>query len=133
MKVVLLCTLGQFSYVCTGVVVGGVRTCVYFYIGVESPILEVLSMRCLHMYQCWHGIGKIKSMGTESMEFHSEHFRPALIPAVAAACPQLSCISVSQWIEGRSEVYVLWSPGAPLIFLHQLLAVQMVGDSFVYI
>ncbi len=119
MRVVLLCTLGQFSHVCTEVVVGGVRTCVYFYIGVESPMLRVLSMRCLHMCQCWHGIGKIKILEIESMEFHSEHFRPALIPVVAAACPQLSCISAIQCIVGRSEVCVLWSLGAPLIFLHQ--------------
>ena len=41
MRVVLFCTLGQFSYIITGVVVGGVRTCVYFYIGVESPIRGV--------------------------------------------------------------------------------------------
>jgi len=44
MKVVLLCTLGQFSYIITEVVVGGVRTCVYFYIEVEKPILRVLSV-----------------------------------------------------------------------------------------
>jgi hypothetical protein len=37
---------------------GGGRTCVYFYIEVEDPMLRVLSVRCLHMCQCWHGIGK---------------------------------------------------------------------------
>jgi hypothetical protein len=111
---------------------GGVRTCVHFCSGVEGPILGVLSMRSVHMYQCWHGIGTNcqKAMGTESMGFRSEYFRPALTLAAPVACPQLSCISIIQCTEGRSEAYVLWSPGAPLIFLSQSFAVQTEEDSF---
>ncbi len=47
----------QYAYI---FILGGVRTCVHVSGGVGCPIfLGVLSLRRVHMYQCWHGIGNL--------------------------------------------------------------------------
>jgi hypothetical protein len=35
-----------------------------------SDILGVLSLQCVHMYQCWHGIGNLSHESREKKRQH---------------------------------------------------------------